>query len=146
MEVAAALQQRNEQLVRELLQNGSDAAFQNEETGESLLMLASGLGLADSVSALLSHGAPWNAIDRHGRCAGEYALQHGHQTIVDCLVTAGVTAELIFGEISKREMVAQPRNQDYLQGKSTYLPGGDVLLQEGTNDGGSFVFFAPSPR
>lgn len=136
MQVVTALRQGDERLVRELLQHeDADAAHQDEGTGESLLMLAAGLGLADSVVALLSHGAPWNALDRNGKCAGEYALEHGHQAIVDCLVTAGVTAELIFGEISKTEMVAQPRNQSYLDGKATYLPGSDVLLEEGTSDG-----------
>jgi type IV protein arginine methyltransferase len=26
------------------------------------------------VRALLAAGAPWNALDRQGRCAGEYAM------------------------------------------------------------------------
>lgn len=27
------------------------------------------------VRALLTAGAPWNALDRQGRCAGEYAME-----------------------------------------------------------------------
>ena len=35
---------------------------------------------------MLAAGAPWNAVDRRGRCAGNHALDNGHQTIVDFLV------------------------------------------------------------
>jgi len=83
------------------------------------------------VQALLSAGAPWNAIDRRGHCAGQYALAHGHQVIVDGLVTAGVAAELVLGELSRSEMAAAPRNLDYLHSKAVY--DGD-LLQENTKD------------
>ena len=126
-----ALQERNEPAVRKCLENGADASWQNEETGESMLMIAGKLGLPDAVSALLAAGAPWNAIDRNGRCAGDYALAAGHQVIVDALVTAGVAAELVFGELTRTEYAAAPRNLDYLSSKATYE--GD-LIQENNRD------------
>jgi len=126
-----ALAQGNEPLVRQCLENGADPTWQDQETGESVLMTASRLGLADAVPALLAAGAPWNAIDRHGKCAGDYAIAAGHQVIVDALVTAGVSAELIFGEMSRSELAAAPRNLDYLQSAAKYE--GD-LIQETTRD------------
>ena len=45
---------------------------------------------AHQYSALLDAGAPWNALDRAGMCAGEYAVQSNHQEAVDLLVRAGV--------------------------------------------------------
>lgn len=34
-------------------------------------------------------GAPWNAIDKQGQCAGEYAMEEGHQEAFDILLDAG---------------------------------------------------------
>lgn len=45
--------------------------------------------------------APWNAIDKLGKCAGNYASDKGHQAVVDLLVDAGVKAELILGASQK---------------------------------------------
>jgi protein arginine N-methyltransferase 2 len=52
-------------------------------------MLAAGNGHSEIVELLLQNGAPWNAVDRQGLCAGQYALNAGHQHLVDCLVNAG---------------------------------------------------------
>ena len=72
----------------------------------------------------VQEGVPWNAIDRHGDCAGNYALKAGHQDIVDRLVQAGVTAELIFAALEKqREVSTKQRNvfqSDYLQVPRAY--------------------------
>ena len=38
-------------------------------------------GNFQEVKKLLEKGAPWNAIDRAGRCAGEYAIDKNHQEI-----------------------------------------------------------------
>ena len=34
-------------------------------------------------------GAPWNALDRAGHCAGEYAIEAGHCDVADKLLAAG---------------------------------------------------------
>lgn len=77
------------------------ATYQDNETGTSVLMAAAEAGASKVCSLLLEVGAPWNALDRNGRCAGEYAVDAGHQDIVDLLVTAGVTAELLLGAVDR---------------------------------------------
>lgn len=76
--------------------NGELASFQ-DDAGVSALMRAAGAGSLDCVRLLLDRGAPWNALDRQGRCAGEYAVEAGSQACVDALVAAGVQAQLLFG-------------------------------------------------
>eukprot|EP00978_Attheya_sp_CCMP212_P033584 scaffold136201_cov54-Attheya_sp.AAC.4 len=77
--------------------DASRACRQNQKTGKSPLMMAAEMGHLDIVTMLLEAGAPWNAIDRFGQCAGNYATDAGHQSIVDLLVNAGTQAELILG-------------------------------------------------
>lgn len=38
---------------------------------------------------LLEAGAPWNALDRKGNCAGDYAMNAGHQEAYEVLMDAG---------------------------------------------------------
>ena len=87
--------------VLKLLQDGVPAHAQETVNGASALMLAAGAGHGEVVEALLEAGAPWNAIDRAGRCAGNYALDAGHQIIVDALVDAGVRAELMLAAVDR---------------------------------------------
>lgn len=47
---------------------------QEPEGGSSCLMHAAQGGHLEIVRALLAAGAPWNALDRQGKCAGEYAM------------------------------------------------------------------------
>jgi protein arginine N-methyltransferase 2 len=106
--------------------DSADAAtFQDDGSGTSCLMAAAAKGSLALVQLLLQHGAPWNALDRTGRCAGEYAVagigdctpsssssssssssMGEHQACVDCLVQAGVAAELLFGAVDRRERLA----------------------------------------
>ena len=85
--------------LREVLKRGAAASFQRDSDGVSALMLAAGAGAGELVSTLLMYGAPWNAVDRHGLCAGQYALRAGHQDVVDQLVNAGVMAEMVLGAV-----------------------------------------------
>lgn len=83
-------------------EEGKNALFnpacqQDELTGQSPLMTAAKAGHTEVCRLLLEHGAPWNALDRKGKCAGNYASDEGHQDVVDLLVDAGVKAELILG-------------------------------------------------
>ena len=129
-----ALASRDEPAVRRALARGADASHQDDATGQSALMVAARDGLADAVSALLQAGAPWNAVDRSGLCAGDYALRNGHQTIVETLVSAGVAAELVFAMATRNAPVSAPRSAEYLQGRATYENEGRTLLQSGTAD------------
>ena len=129
-----ALAARDELGVRRALAAGADAAYQDEATGQSALMAAARDGLADAVSVLLQAGAPWNAVDRSGRCAGDLALAGNHQTVVETLVSAGVAAELVFAMVTRNTPVSAPRNAEYLAGRATYENEGRTLLQAGTAD------------
>mmetsp|Transcript_16974 Transcript_16974/g.36952 ORF Transcript_16974/g.36952 Transcript_16974/m.36952 type:complete len:425 (+) Transcript_16974:1-1275(+) len=115
--------------------------YQDEETGESVLMRASANGRMDVVRFLLEKGAPWNALDRKGKCAGEYALDKAHQHIVDLLVDHGVKAEMILGTLETRRIERGPNtasNDDYLKSDVEYTkdeqklmdPNGDAVMME----------------
>lgn len=107
-----------------LLREGSDPLWQNEADGESILMAAAKGGHAEICSRLLELGAPWNAIDRNGLCAGDYAIEAGHGDAVDVLVNAGVQAELILGAAFRRLKVEEKAsNGDYLQQRVEYSEG-----------------------
>ncbi len=93
--------------VRRLLRAGADVWHQEEAEGKSALMVAAGKGSYDIVDELLLRGSPWCALDRFGRCAGEYALQlqsEEGQRIVDRLVNAGVQAELLFRALQSSDV------------------------------------------
>jgi protein arginine N-methyltransferase 2 len=92
-----------EQLMAE---NPLYARQQDNETGRSPLMAAASIGNGALCQHLLDAGAPWNAVDRQGQCAGNYATDSQHWGVVNLLVEWGVRAELILG------MVARARRDD----------------------------------
>ncbi|PNH02928.1 Arginine N-methyltransferase 2, partial [Tetrabaena socialis] len=59
--------------VARLIELEADIDFQNEE-GVSALMKAAEAGHTAVLAALLGAGAPWNAQDQHGYCAGEAVM------------------------------------------------------------------------
>ena len=70
------------------------AAWQDLTTGCSPLMLAAQHGHLAICAALLEAGAPWNAVDRYGQCAGNYATDNEQWEAVNLLVEAGTKAEV----------------------------------------------------
>ena len=110
------------------------ASYQDDSNGMSCLMAAAGKGSLALVKLLLQHGAPWNALDRQSRCAGEYAVAGidttdstttttgEHQACVDCLVQAGVAAELLFGAVDRQERLAKA------EANSSPTPGEDKAI------------------
>lgn len=96
--------------VEKLLRSRCDACYQDPENGQSALMLAAEFGHAQIVSELLISGAPYNAVDKTGKCAGNYAIDHSHSRIVDALIDAGVTAELLFARIAARREMKQKQS------------------------------------
>ena len=79
-----------------LVASGADPAYQNAE-GVSGLMLAAENGHFEIVHKLLDLGAPWNAQDKEGYCAGEYASASKRSEVVELLLEWGVQAELLLG-------------------------------------------------
>ena len=80
------------------------ASQQDPEMGFSPLILAATGGHLDIVRTLLEEGAPWNALDRNGKCAGNYATENEHWEVVNTLVDAGTKAELILGASIRLQM------------------------------------------
>lgn len=62
---------------------------QDDATGQSALMAAAAAGATEAVEALLQAGAPWNAVDRRGRCAGDYAMEGDHGDAAGAILEAG---------------------------------------------------------
>lgn len=77
------------------------ARQQDDATGKSPLMVASEVGHIHLVQYLLEQGAPWNAVDRYGQCAGNYAAVGEHWDVVNMLVDHGTRAELILSSIQR---------------------------------------------
>mmetsp|Transcript_19531 Transcript_19531/g.45639 ORF Transcript_19531/g.45639 Transcript_19531/m.45639 type:complete len:376 (+) Transcript_19531:3-1130(+) len=106
-----------------LLRAGTDPAQYAEETGASCLMLAVAAGAESLCVLLLQAGAPWNALDRRGRCAGEYAIDGSHQRIVDLIVNHAVQCELLLGAAGRNERLV-PQKPPQQQG----APAADAAL------------------
>mmetsp|Transcript_26822 Transcript_26822/g.58839 ORF Transcript_26822/g.58839 Transcript_26822/m.58839 type:complete len:441 (+) Transcript_26822:162-1484(+) len=80
---------------------------QDAETGLSPLMAASKAGHTALVQTLLEEGgAPWNALDRTNKCAGDHATDHEHWEVVNLLVEWATRSELILGTIQKSQRAA----------------------------------------
>jgi len=91
-------------MIQDLVEEDSSLISQQEyETGRSPLMIAAQVGNRVLCQHLLEGGAPWNAIDRHGQCAGNYATDNEHWDIVQLFVDWGTRSELILGQIQKTQ-------------------------------------------
>ena len=95
-----------------LYQKPSLATDQKVDDGKSALIIASQKGLIEVVKILLRHGAVWNALDRFGKCAGNYASELGHQDLCDLLVEHAVRCEFLLGRVSKRESSSADKLKD----------------------------------
>lgn len=80
----------------------SIATYQDPSTGQSALMVASSKQRCiPIIELLLEKGAVWNALDRQGKCAGNYAVDIGNQEAINVLVEAAVRAELLLGAVAR---------------------------------------------
>ena len=131
-------------LAETALKEGAKPFYQEEVAGMSALMAAAAAGSKEVVKLLLENGAPWNAIDRRGRCAGDYAVdkatvagQNGDaattqrfQEVIDTIVSAGVRAELILGTLEKkRRERLDLKNASQAAGGSVPSENSDLYLQ-----------------
>mmetsp|Transcript_21503 Transcript_21503/g.27467 ORF Transcript_21503/g.27467 Transcript_21503/m.27467 type:complete len:293 (+) Transcript_21503:113-991(+) len=92
-------------------------------------MVAAEQGHVSVVQKLLEKGAPWNALDRNGKCAGEYAIKNSHQKVVDILVNAGVRAELLLGALENKKIErGSASNAQYLNNSVEYTNDGEKLM------------------
>lgn len=99
------------------------------EASKTKVVPAAQNGHAEVVRALLQAGAPWNALSPSGQCAGDFAMDAGHQEAFDILLDAGMQAELILGVVARREKkVGEGAEKPYLQQRVEYSEG--KLLDE----------------
>ena len=112
----------NLHIVQQLLTENSAyyASQQDVETGRSPLMAAAAVGNEALCQHLLEAGAPWNAVDRQGQCAGNYATLQEHWGVVNLLVEWGTRAELILGMVERNN-----RQQGEERYSKSYDDGGD---------------------
>lgn len=73
-QLAAAAAGGDAEVVQRLLAAGADACAPGPG-GVTPLMAAAEAGCPEAVAALLQEGAPWNALDDEGYCAGGSALR-----------------------------------------------------------------------
>ena len=115
---------------------------QDDTTGVSPLMVASQAGNIQLVEMLLNEGAPWNAIDRQGKCAGDYATNAEKWDVVNLLVEWATRSELILGTTQRSQQAATGTNNhqppedltstktDYLSHNIRYNTDGTALLDQ----------------
>ncbi|KAI5084150.1 hypothetical protein GOP47_0000319 [Adiantum capillus-veneris] len=113
--------------VKGLLALGADPRC-HDRFGRTPLMHAAKNGHTDVVRCLLDAGTPWNAVDASGKCAGDYAMEAGHQSTFDLLVDTGVQSELIFGALEKYKNKTEFSNKHYLEERVMFSE--DKLLDE----------------
>lgn len=73
-------------------------------------MAAAGAGHPEVVRYLLDEGAPWNAVDRRYRCAGDYAAMNGQQAIVDMIMDHAVMSEMLLSIAESEDSAVVPSN------------------------------------
>jgi len=96
------------------------ACQQDDETGISPLMAAAGSGNSALCQYLLEAGAPWNAVDRQGQCAGNYATDNQHWAAVNLLVEWGTRAEMILGAVERTARSQQSiQDTQFVNGNSS---------------------------
>ncbi|MCO5575539.1 hypothetical protein L7F22_029340 [Adiantum nelumboides] len=113
--------------VKELLASGADPCS-HDRFGRTPLMHAAMHGRTDVVRCLLDAGAPWNALDASAKCAGDYAMDAGHQSAFDMLLDTGVQSELIFGALEKYKHRTEFSNKHYLEERILFSE--DKMLDE----------------
>lgn len=94
-----------------LSSNAALACRQEAPHGQSPLMLAAAGGNVAVVDRLLRAGAPWNAVDAAGRCAGQYckAGTPVFRAILDFAVRAQLLLAATSGALSNEEGAAETR-------------------------------------
>ena len=143
-EMITACEQGQMHVVHALMEENVFYARQQEETtGRSPLMAAAQVGNGALCQYLLDAGAPWNAVDRRGYCAGNYATDQEHWGVVNLLVDWGVRAELILGTLERN---LHGRNND--NGEQTYQdePGQSSNIVSERNDGQIVLDHSTSKR
>jgi ankyrin repeat protein len=84
-----AIENKDKELVKYLLENGADVNYQEEYWGYTPLMLACREGITEIVKILIEKGADVNIKDKEGWTALTYALKNKNERIVELLKSYG---------------------------------------------------------
>lgn len=123
----------NLHLIHELLRQSSGYATEPDTTtGQTPLMAAAAVGNGGLCQLLLETGAPWNALDRQGKCAGDYATQQEQWNVVNLLVEWGTRAELILGAMERTKR-NQSRDID-VNVSENYKDNSNAPVEHGLGD------------
>eukprot|EP00127_Corallochytrium_limacisporum_P000690 Clim_evm9s23 gene=Clim_evmTU9s23 len=114
-----AVQDGKAEEVTDLLQRGAGVTAADTE-GRTALMFACARNDATLVRLLLAKGAVWNALDKHGNSAGDYAIGNKAEDAYQVLLNHAVSAELIFAAMGKSQV-----------GKSGDSGSGDAKGEDG---------------
>eukprot|EP00924_Labyrinthula_sp_SR-Ha-C_P016432 snap_masked-scaffold_6-processed-gene-3.16-mRNA-1 protein AED:0.03 eAED:0.04 QI:0/-1/0/1/-1/1/1/0/350 len=118
--------------LEDALKSGAEPSFQDEESGSSLLIEATKGENIEAVKILLNHGAPWNALDRKGMCAGEYAMQKNNQELIDLILNSAVKAELLLGTLENK--IYEKNVNKYLENQIEFKNDGKTILETETEE------------
>lgn len=103
-------QGRSDSLIPKLLiERGADINIKNE-TGQSVLMLATDAGNLDLVEFLINRDADVNAINHQGQTALFMAARKGRSDIVSALLKAGIQSRLRDGSGETADKAAERNN------------------------------------
>ncbi|KAJ1919742.1 hypothetical protein H4219_001771 [Mycoemilia scoparia] len=120
--------------VKELLKTGANI-WCTDETGRSPLHFAAASGDVPTIQTILDAGIPWNVLDIGNYTAGDYAEQGEHTGAYECLVEAGVRAEMILRALretkAEENKKREASNKEYLESKVEY--SGDRLVDAEKN-------------
>eukprot|EP00210_Caulerpa_lentillifera_P003699 g3532.t1 len=109
-----------------LVTAGADPFWQ-DATGQNSLIVSSKYGHLSLVTWLLELGVPWNALDKQGYCAGDYAVHGEYVELANCLLDAGCRAEMIFGAIQRRNGITEDVD-DFLKDSIYFTDDGKCIL------------------
>ncbi|KDN46653.1 S-adenosyl-L-methionine-dependent methyltransferase [Tilletiaria anomala UBC 951] len=90
------------QSVKELIERGADAWYEDSELGWSSLHYAAESDNAELCSYLLSHGAIWNAVDHLGFAAAEVAFSLNHDACYRIIFEEGVRQTVILNLLGRQ--------------------------------------------
>ena len=115
---------------RIISEQGTDCVLKRISNSKTTLMRACEThGNESIVEVLLSSGAPWNAVDDDGHCAGEYAAEK-YPHLASQLMDYGVEVELLLGD-EIRTSGAYETDTSYLSEKLKYDANDRLLDAQG---------------
>jgi protein arginine N-methyltransferase 2 len=128
MDLIEACSAGNLELIESLLSSeGANVYYERESDGWTCLTAAAANGHEEIVARLIDEAAPWNAVDKVGMTAAQYAKLNGYERIYEFLLNHAIRTELIMSVLDRKEDREEEEddasNRDYLNSKLEYKDG-----------------------